>query len=1177
MPTPYSFARAAAGLFFLLWSLGLGAQPRLVKDANPLTVTYNALIPSHLGAANGRLYFSGHTPEHGAELWQSDGTETGTRLVRDLAAGSRNSYPAEFTPLNGVVYFPGFDLSYGRELWQTDGTEAGTVRVKDIYPGAQSGLDTSPASWLTPIGNTLFFVADDGVTGVELWKSDGTEAGTVLVKDIRAGSLGANPTNLVAWNGTLYFAATDATSGTELWKSDGTAAGTVRVKDINPGANHSLTWYPLSLVPAGNHLFFCADNGVHGRELWKTDGTEAGTVLVADLLPGSWGATPDQITHINGTLFFAAFTDNAGVELWKSDGRAAGTVLVSNINPGTGSAGPEQLTAVGNTLYFVATDGVRGKELWRTDGTAAGTALVRDIHPDNNTYAYPVSLTAGNGRLFFGVINNTPNNGLWVSDGTESGTLRILEKNPTNLTRLGDAMFFAAGVDDGRDIELWKSDGTPAGTTVVKASAGVTTMPAHPRHLTPANGALYFTADNGTTGRELWRTDGTAEGTRLVKDIFAGGIAAFPADSPGLFHLNGTLYLGAYHAETGVELWKSDGTEAGTVLVKDIRPGPVGVSPVNFAALGNEVYFVANDGNTGRELWKSDGTAAGTVRVKDINPGPANANPGQLFAVNGALYFIAEDALHGRELWRSDGTEAGTVLVKDIRPGVSGGFSLSVIGLTPVGNVLYFAAEDGVNGTELWRSDGTEAGTRMVKNIRSGSDSGFGATNYHTYFANVGGTLYFAADDNSTGAELWKSDGTEAGTVRVKDIRPGFTSTFGGTNHFFTAVNDVLFFMADDGVSGKELWKSDGTAAGTVRISDVYPDRGHGSPKHLTNVNGTLLFTAYNNENGTELWQSDGTAAGTRLVKDLRRDGGAFPFEADAFLAASDGVLYFAADDGVAGEELWRYQPVACPVPDPSLAVAGDTVCPAQAATLTVKSTQAGVAYRVYRENVPVGEPRPGGGDLAFPIPASSLAAGANVLGVRATGCTEVPLTQTATVWVLAGADAPLVKDTTITAGQAVTLTAAGAPSGATYRWYTQATDGVPVATGPAFTTPVLAADTAYYVSGYRADCFESARTKVTVTVKPAVVSGVEPAGATGRLVVSPNPAGGLLHVVFPVPLQSPATVRLYGATCKPLREVQPAAGARACTLDVSALPAGIYSLQVRTAREKWARKVVKQ
>ncbi|WP_024969298.1 ELWxxDGT repeat protein, partial [Microcystis aeruginosa] len=145
--------------------------------------------------------------------------------------------------------------------------------------------------------------------------------------------------------------------------------------------------------------------------------------------------------------------------------------------------------------------------------------------------------------------------------------------------------------------------------------------------------------------------------------------------------------------------WKSDGTAAGTVLVKDIRPGGFTSSPNNLTAVGNTLFFTANDGVNGYELWKSDGTAAGTVLVKDIRPSSFSSDPGNLTAVGSTLYFTAYDDVNGRELWKSDGTAAGTVLVGDIRPGSGGSYPSN---LTAVGSTLFFSADNGVNGQEFW-------------------------------------------------------------------------------------------------------------------------------------------------------------------------------------------------------------------------------------------------------------------------------------------------------------------------------------------------------------------------------------------------------------------------------------------------------------------------------------------
>src|SRR5262249_13992378 len=221
----------------------------------------------------------------------------------------------------------------------------------------------------------------------------------------------------------------------------------------------------------------------------------------------------------------------------------------------------------------------------------------------------------------------------------------------------------------------------------------------------------------------------------------------------------------------GKELWKSDGTTAGTVLVKDIFPGPNFGYPERLTAVGGTLFFAANDGTNGQELWKSDGTAAGTVLVKDINPGSSlgsgySSRPFYLAAVGGVLFFTGDDGDHGRELWKSDGSPGGAVLVNDINPDTNP-FGPSPNNLAAVGGTLFFAADDGVNGRELWKSNGTEAGTVLVKDINPGSSYGFPLGSFPHYLTNVAGTLFFAANDGINSLELWNVDGKTAGTVLV--------------------------------------------------------------------------------------------------------------------------------------------------------------------------------------------------------------------------------------------------------------------------------------------------------------------------------------------------------------------------------------------------------------------------
>ena len=422
--------------------------------------------------------------------------------------------------------------------------------LKDIVTGTG---DSSPR-FLTNVNGTLFFVADDRQHGAELWKSDGTQAGTVLVKDIRPGVSGSSPQNLVNVNGTLYFTATTTQSGTELWKSDGTAAGTVLVSDIRTGVAGSA---PSSLTNVNGTLYFIANDGINGVEVWKSNGTAAGTSLVKDIRTGALSSHPANLFNHNGTLYFTADDGVTGNELWKSNGTTAGTSLVKDILVGTTTSNPLSLTSWGSTLFFTANNGINGTELWRTDGTTAGTVMVKDIEPQFSVGSIPQSLTV-----------------------------------------LGSK--------------------------------------------------LYFQATTAAAGAELWSSDGTAAGTTLVKDLNPGAAGSAPLN---LFAFNGALYFQASNAAQGAELWKSDGTSAGTTLFADLNPGSGNSSPSSFTSVGATLYFKADDGATGAELWKTDGTVLGTTRVSDYAFGLTSSNPTSLVNVNGKLFFSATNGFNGFELW----------------------------------------------------------------------------------------------------------------------------------------------------------------------------------------------------------------------------------------------------------------------------------------------------------------------------------------------------------------------------------------------------------------------------------------------------------------------------------------------------------------------------------------------
>jgi ELWxxDGT repeat protein len=445
-----------------------------------------------------------------------------------------------------------------------------------------------------------------------------------MVVDINPG-FGSNPTNMVAIGSINYFEADDGIHGQELWRSDGTAAGTTLVQDIWPGNSNG---YPIKLTNVNGTLFFTARDGVHGFELWKSDGTAAGTTIVKDILPGNSGGYPYFLTNVNGTLFFTVDDGTHGNELWKSDATAAGTTLVKDIRPGNISSSPITLTNVNGTLFFIASDGTHGYELWKSDGTTAGTTLVKDINPSSNLEVEHFNLTNVNGTLFFGANDGTHGNELWKSDGTAAGTTLVKDIFP------------------GGHTDYWGNYGLNS---------------SYPRNLTNVNGTLFFTADD-TNGAELWKSDGTAAGTTLVKDIYPGSGWFYKnyqweylpnsADPSSLTNVNGTLFFRASDGEHGSELWKSDGTAAGTALVKDIQPGVSNAYPSWLRTVNGKLYFRSGDFPKGFELWTSDGTVAGTVRVGDINPGRTSSYIAWLTNVNGTLFFTADDGTHGREVWK---------------------------------------------------------------------------------------------------------------------------------------------------------------------------------------------------------------------------------------------------------------------------------------------------------------------------------------------------------------------------------------------------------------------------------------------------------------------------------------------------------------------------------------------
>ncbi|HVG07234.1 MAG TPA: ELWxxDGT repeat protein [Thermoanaerobaculia bacterium] len=893
----------------------IAQPPAQVKDVNTTQTGGTYQWSTDFVDMGGAAWFTVTDGIHGTELWKSDGAEAGTHLVRDICPGACSSAPRGFVAVGSTLYFSADDGAHGYELWKSDGTEAGTVLVKDLVPGL---MGANPFG-LFELGGTFYFSALLDATGRELWKSDGTAAGTVLVEDLWPGPGSSSPAPMARLGSVILFAAEDAL-GRELWSTDGTEAGTSLVKDIHAGSGWSLfnefPIYPGSqtFAVSGGRLFFAANDGASGNELWVTDGTAAGTSLVEDIFPGTESSFPYSLVDLGGQVLFRADDGPDGAELWISGGTAANTFLVKDIQPG-GASVPWELTVAGPWVYFRANDGVHGSELWRSDGTEANTALVKDINPNPNNFFSFYGLAAVGSTVVFFADDGTTGVEPWRSDGTEAGTVPLADLNPgsgsSNSPFFSDrrktigGLWYFRGFDDEQDVEVYVSDGTPAGTRQLaeintQTSAfqvEFTGMLFGANPMADLNGTLFFQASDGISGSELWKSDGTVAGTEQVADASPGpgGSVPFEITPRG----NSVLFSAQGSFTQGRELWISDGTEAGTNLLMDLEPtgSTSGGWPWWLTPAGGLVYFTSDIGNG--KLWKSDGTPEGTLPVRDAAPTAFAVT--ELTPMGGFLFYNGAGPA-GYELWRTDGTENGTVQVANIAPGSA---SSNPDRLTPVRNLVFFSADDGSSGRELWASDG--ATTFRVKDIVPGAGSGIANTlddqafrfDHWAATATVRGKLFFPADDGAAGEELWVSDGTEEGTFRLRDICPGPRSS---EIHWLTSVGKRVYFVADDGTHGRELWVSNGTALGTRMLADLFPGEGSSLPEQLNAVGQNLVFSAHTPDHGREPWLTDGIEVGTRRLADLAP--GPIPSSPVNF-TLSGPWLYFAATDADTGFELY--------------------------------------------------------------------------------------------------------------------------------------------------------------------------------------------------------------------------------------------------------------------------------
>jgi ELWxxDGT repeat protein len=646
-----------------------------------------------------------------------------------------------------------------------------------------------------------------------------------------------NPKELTAYQGQLYFVGNDGATGNELWRTNGTPAGTTMVANINPGAGDA---HVQALTVSGSKLYFVADDGTHGFELWMHDGSSV--TQLKDIMPNSESSHPKELTDVDGKLYFSALDHSHGRELWVSNGTPSGTMLYHDVVSGAESSHPRELTAVGKEIVYVAMDKIRGRNIFRnTQNETFLDTLYSTTLPPRNLFGCEASYgfvegwaeyglepywsknptlnrladiaegtassnpkwlgcSATGDHLYFSADDTMHGRELWMSDGTELGTYQIQDianhgsSSMLNLgAKIGNIHYFVYRGQGGKRDQLYRSDGTPSGTYPLKSLDRF-------RWMTVFKDRLYF-ADE----RYIYSTDGTAKHTHLYSP--STQLLSVPyASKPVVFH--DKLYFFGREQTQGEQLYCIDGANS----LDRVSHFPTSGSHFsNLTVMGDRLYFAASDGAThGIELWKSNGTLGGISLVKDIVNGSGSSTPKALTVFRGKLYFTANTALDGRELWVSDGSESGTKMLSDINAQV--GFSSDPKHLTVSETYLYFTAYEPQRGRELWRTDGTSGHVLPVMDIYPGNKN----SSPNNLFA-WEGHLIFDADDGANGRRVW---------IRPSDTEdPWMMSTPLNAKGSFAflpwkvvAVLDHKLFYQLSQDDGTELWVTDGTKSGTKMV-----------------------------------------------------------------------------------------------------------------------------------------------------------------------------------------------------------------------------------------------------------------------------------------------------------------------------------------------------------------------
>lgn len=844
------------------------------------------IIPSSLNYIDRGSYilFAKNNSANGNELWRTDNTPGGTYLVKDICVGTCSADPNGFVEMGGFVYFVAKEsASSGSVIYKTDGTLSGTTKIFEysqisIIAGHENSESIFSFNYCPPSTNncngpsTTFIASSDRIffvlynstnPAIEKYTWFSTQGS---ISSTRSLAPVDDPPRLTSYfNGNIVVSNED-----ELFRWDGTTNNAwIRITG-NAGWNCGGTISGTYTI-AGKFYFICYDYNLGGNRIFTmaSDFSYTGTGLLT-------GFSVTNVSALGASYYYYYIWDGINSDIYRTDGTVGGTVKVL-----------DGITSYSTVLGNVNSKTIMhsGTNIYQTDGTLSGTSVIKTIAVANTT----VPLGSIGGFFYFQVDGQ-----LFKTDAPLIGVGSTAVLSPDGedfllASALGSAggYLFFKGKTASRGIESWRIDPSGNIQLISERNSGVANS-----HGTGVYNFLGSTFINSVddVGNMLYKLDGSLNTTKSEIKYWANPLYKDWIQSI-LVH-NGKLYWTQFSGQNASELKSfsvADGLKTETSIAS--------YGSYNWQTLlgsaGNSIifsgYLTMFDHRYG--LSYNPQTATLTTMTGII--------PKYLVKLDNNLSVISSKSITtfsntDWEPWVTNGTIAGSTLLSDIVAGTSGS-SPEILGI--VNSKVLLSTSLGI-----YKTDGTAPGTTFIV------QPGFSAVPVSPVV--LGNKIVFFGTTAAEGREIWVAD--ESGSNILVNIGAGAAS---GATYMYgkNAAGTLAYFLADDGISGLELWKTDGTVVGTVMIKDVCVGSCHSKFQQLPMVEfqgKNYIWRAVDNS-GTDtyshLWSTDGSPAGTVLVKDF------LPKASIGAMYSNSTSLFFTLNlpPDTSSRELWRLKPSA--------------------------------------------------------------------------------------------------------------------------------------------------------------------------------------------------------------------------------------------------------------------------